>query len=434
MPQSVEKIGYTHEEYIEAFERAFLTFKFQRVYCPRKKKLVSMNSFEERDIFSEADYKSFGASVDIHQLNKNCMKLDYRALILKYSLKPEGLSFLGPILPHDLVVKIGNCEYDPITKQKFKREDHSDILITDRKFDDLKALAQRTLKQYNFTPLYPTSFSARSQPLPALNKNQEQDSKDSRRALPSDNDGNVNSSKSLKDCFANSHSNAGKIFERFNPNSQSQSAQENSSSSRLNTQLESRRQFGANFLPNNTQKDPEDEIEQEFSRLPTGPSQYLFRPNKMDEETPSAEKHSAVQPVVFQMTEQPSQTTNLFGGFRKAFQQKYKQLEEEEQQRDENDTLNNHIRPSANKMDVEYNRPQGGHPDDKEDLSEEEGRTSTEGSKLFKSNNMTKFTEVIDMLKVENRPSITKQTIGNFRSSYIQSYKMYSRQQPNPQQ
>ena len=35
------------ESYEEKYQKAFLTFKFQRVYCPQRKKLVTLNEIEE---------------------------------------------------------------------------------------------------------------------------------------------------------------------------------------------------------------------------------------------------------------------------------------------------------------------------------------------------------------------------------------------------
>ena len=431
IPQSLEKIGYTYDEYVEAFERAFLTFKFQRVYCPRKKKMVSMNSFEERDIFSEEDFKSFSTSVNHYDLNKKCTKFDMRALVLKYSLKPEGLSFLGPILPEDLVVKICTCEYDPITKKKFKREDHSDILITDRQYDDIKAMAQRTLKQFNFTPVCTPAFGFKQQSVGTNQTTGEYGSKGWNKGMVAEianSTGAANSSKSLKDCFANSQSNAEKIFQRFHPSSQSQSNAEysNSNAQRLESS-QGPRQYGKNFLPNQRADSAEGESGNQGGNTAARGLKYTSG-SKMDEELPVRRDECLVQPV-FGMDEERIERPPAVVGFGRAFQQKYQQLEEEEQQSPDKEYQS--ALPCSRKMDIES----ASHREETEEQKSPEPVADDEkpiegGSKFFKSEGIAKFKAVVDMLKVDARPSITKQTIGNFRNAYIQTYKSYSRQHP----
>lgn len=41
------------DNYEEAYKKAYLTFKFQRVYCPEKKQLVFLNSIEDCEHGSE---------------------------------------------------------------------------------------------------------------------------------------------------------------------------------------------------------------------------------------------------------------------------------------------------------------------------------------------------------------------------------------------
>ena len=41
------------EHYSKDFKKAFLTFKFQRVYCPRRQKLVMLHEITENEHGSE---------------------------------------------------------------------------------------------------------------------------------------------------------------------------------------------------------------------------------------------------------------------------------------------------------------------------------------------------------------------------------------------
>lgn len=76
--------------YEHTFEKALLTFKFQRVYCPVKKILVHLN-----------DPKT-------HEMG---------ALLTKH----DNLDFLGANMEVELMTKIANCEVCPISKQPLKQ-------------------------------------------------------------------------------------------------------------------------------------------------------------------------------------------------------------------------------------------------------------------------------------------------------------------------
>ena len=69
-------------EYLDVFRRAFLTFKFQIVYCPKRNEFVHLNKLE------------------IHPL---------RTALAEY----QDTSFLGRILEHEEALKIVRGEKNP---------------------------------------------------------------------------------------------------------------------------------------------------------------------------------------------------------------------------------------------------------------------------------------------------------------------------------
>lgn len=127
-------------QYIEAFERAYLTFKYQRVYCPLKKKMVSLNSIHQMDLFDDDDMRK----VEIQDRDKKVAEFDDLALLQKYASKEAGLSFLGPIIADELMVAIATCKTDPISKKEFAASQEP-FVVTDRAYDTLRQAASLIL-------------------------------------------------------------------------------------------------------------------------------------------------------------------------------------------------------------------------------------------------------------------------------------------------
>ncbi len=129
-----------NQQYIEAFERAYLTFKYQRVYCPLKKKMVSLNTIHHMDIFDEEDIKK----IDIEDRDTKVSDFDDLALLHKHASKEPGLTFLGPILADELMVGIATCKVDPISKKEFVVSQEP-LVVTDRAYDNLRHVASLIL-------------------------------------------------------------------------------------------------------------------------------------------------------------------------------------------------------------------------------------------------------------------------------------------------
>jgi hypothetical protein len=143
-------------DYIESFQRAYLTFKYQRVWCPKKHKMVSLNSIMKLDIFTEKDFE------EIVYEDRERLKLEHsfndQALLAKFSKMEGGLNFLGPILEHEIMVGIAHCKIDPISKEAFKKPSSYSNIITDKKYDDLKSLASKVLETKNSSKSESLSF------------------------------------------------------------------------------------------------------------------------------------------------------------------------------------------------------------------------------------------------------------------------------------
>lgn len=155
------KVENFNKEYVETYERAYLTFKYQRVWCPNKKKMVSLNSVNEMDLFDEKNFA--GIEISETTLQKDVNGFVERSLLIKHSRCPEGLSFLGPILPHDILQEIAECKRDPITKEVFKAPHTFENAITDVKFDQLRSMAfgMRKTESTNLPGVDQLSFMAK---------------------------------------------------------------------------------------------------------------------------------------------------------------------------------------------------------------------------------------------------------------------------------
>lgn len=133
-----------NQVYVDRFEQAYLTFKYQRVWCPRKQKMVSLNSFKEMDLFDEKDLETIHLTPTDLMYKVN--DFDETALLVKHSQKPEGISFLGPILDQTILKEIAECKRDPIGKELFKDIVSFNNYITDKKYDNLRNLASEVSK------------------------------------------------------------------------------------------------------------------------------------------------------------------------------------------------------------------------------------------------------------------------------------------------
>lgn len=133
------KVENVDMEYMEQFERAYLTFKYQRVWCPIKQKMVSLNSLNDLDLFDDSTFSDISISNSV--LIKDVGNFVEKSLLIKHSRRPQGLSFLGPILQQDLLQEIAECKRDPITKELFKAPQSFESTITDVKFDQLRSMA-----------------------------------------------------------------------------------------------------------------------------------------------------------------------------------------------------------------------------------------------------------------------------------------------------
>ena len=87
----IEMEGKLEENYFEKFVCAFLSFKYQNVYCPIEKKLKTLNKFDEKD-------------------------QKYKLIALKYF---KSYSFLGGYKSPEILEKHVNFKIDPITQILF---------------------------------------------------------------------------------------------------------------------------------------------------------------------------------------------------------------------------------------------------------------------------------------------------------------------------
>ena len=101
--------------------------------------MVSLNSLNEVDLFDEAYLEKF--EIDAQEFKKQIRDFKDLALLIKHSKKPEGISFLGPILELSLVTEIANCLRCPIGKEKFKDMAKFNSYITDKSYDSLRNMA-----------------------------------------------------------------------------------------------------------------------------------------------------------------------------------------------------------------------------------------------------------------------------------------------------
>ena len=106
-------------EYEEKFYKAFLTFKFQRVFCPIKRKLVNVN-----ELNLEKFEEILKESMNVMSLGKILQNPDVLSPIMIKKLKEfiekdEGLEFLGNSLDDKTACEIADGVINPITLQPY---------------------------------------------------------------------------------------------------------------------------------------------------------------------------------------------------------------------------------------------------------------------------------------------------------------------------
>ena len=105
-------------DYQENFEKAFLIFRFQRVYCPILKKLVYLN---EMDI--EKFKKDYQYNIESLENGENLASnnlLEPHLLLKLINLK--DLNFLGKNMSDKIAQRIANSELNPITLTAFEND------------------------------------------------------------------------------------------------------------------------------------------------------------------------------------------------------------------------------------------------------------------------------------------------------------------------
>jgi len=105
------------QDYEDKFERALLTFKFQRVFCPIKKCLVNVNELDLDNLDNETGEMP-------KNLTENPDDIDHiveKNLVSKV-LSNGNLDFLGPDMSVELAQKIAYGVIDPVTRRPYLTE------------------------------------------------------------------------------------------------------------------------------------------------------------------------------------------------------------------------------------------------------------------------------------------------------------------------
>ena len=106
------------ENFVHAYERAYLAFRYQRVWCPIKREVVTLNDFEfaKQDIAKQLEGKSI--SKDLSSMaGLGAEALDRELLLKHFNL--SLLEFLGPVVDRDIAEKLAMGKIDPITHKEF---------------------------------------------------------------------------------------------------------------------------------------------------------------------------------------------------------------------------------------------------------------------------------------------------------------------------
>ena len=114
------------DDYVKNFYKAYLTFRYQRVWCPLKQEIVYLNEIpgeidqQEGDSFKD----TLIASIEnLKAFNKDLVKLNDLELLKFFRNEDPDLSFLGPHIEKDKAKSIADCQTDPTTKLLFNDEE-----------------------------------------------------------------------------------------------------------------------------------------------------------------------------------------------------------------------------------------------------------------------------------------------------------------------
>lgn len=107
------------DQYVFDFEKAYLTFKYQRVWCPVKKEVVTLNhiEFQKDSLMTQLASKSL--SRDLAEISALSAEALERDLLLKH-YKDSKLYFLGPVIDHAVAKDLAEGKLDPATHQPFE--------------------------------------------------------------------------------------------------------------------------------------------------------------------------------------------------------------------------------------------------------------------------------------------------------------------------
>ena len=115
------------DEYIHNFYRAYLTFLYQRVWCPIKNQVVHQNPLpDELETNSNNEWKNMVEDIKNIKLdnfkvfNWQIQKQNDKELIKYFRNFDKNLDFLGPNIDPELGKKIADCKFDPIAKISFE--------------------------------------------------------------------------------------------------------------------------------------------------------------------------------------------------------------------------------------------------------------------------------------------------------------------------
>ena len=80
------------EDYELKFEKAYLTFKLQRVFCPLKKKLVTLNNIDLNDLKQKRENNEH---ISIIEAVANLESIE-DSLLLRKMIEINDIDFIGP--------------------------------------------------------------------------------------------------------------------------------------------------------------------------------------------------------------------------------------------------------------------------------------------------------------------------------------------------
>lgn len=104
-------------DYEENFIKAFLTFRFQRVYCPRKKQCVMLNDVDIPSYVKQelAKIKQADMSFEEIQITEWADEILDQYLLEEVDNNPRNMSFVGQDYPAETIIKIAEGFIHPCT-------------------------------------------------------------------------------------------------------------------------------------------------------------------------------------------------------------------------------------------------------------------------------------------------------------------------------